>query len=102
MRVGSPAILNALSVRKKRKLWTPPPSSPPWLATRASARTGNRNLSTDPKRMAVIKVWDAMMRGVRKYCQPEGFVTVHNMPQIVGATNIRDCMPSLINRDNVV
>ena len=34
-------------------------------ATLASAHAGNRNLSTDPKRMAIIKVWDAMMRGAR-------------------------------------
>ena len=34
-------------------------------ATLASAHAGNRNLSTDPKRMAIIKIWDAMMRGTR-------------------------------------
>ena len=39
----------------------------------ASAHAGNRNLSTEPKRMAVIKVWDAMMRGARIYCEQEGF-----------------------------
>ena len=55
-------------------------------ATLASAHVGNRNLSTDPKRMAVIKVWDATMRGARKYCEQEGLVTVHNMPHIVGVT----------------
>ena len=56
------------------------------VATLASAHVGNRNLSTDPKRMAVIKVWDAMMRGARKYCEQEGLVTVHNMPHVVGVT----------------
>lgn len=55
-------------------------------ATLASAHVGNRNLSIDPKRMAAIKAWDAMMRGARKYCEQEGFVTVHNMPHIVGVT----------------
>ena len=52
----------------------------------SSAHAGNRNLSTDPRRMAVIKVWAAMMRGARKYCEQEGFMTVHNMPHIVGVT----------------
>ena len=55
-------------------------------ATLASAHAGNRNLSTGPKRLAVIKVWDAVMRGARKYCEQEGFVTIHNMPHIVGVT----------------
>ena len=55
-------------------------------ATFASAHAGNHNLSTYPKRMAVIKVWDSMMRRARKYCEQEGFVTVHNMPHIVGVT----------------
>jgi asparaginyl-tRNA synthetase len=41
--------------------------------TPASALAGIRNLSTDPKRMAVTKVWEAMMRGARKYCEQEGF-----------------------------
>ena len=54
--------------------------------TLASPHAGNRNLSTDPKRTVVIKVWDAMMRGTRKYCEQEGFVTVHNMPRVVGVT----------------
>ena len=55
-------------------------------ATLASAHVSNRNLSTDPRRMAVIKVWDAIVRGARKYCEQESFVTVHNMPHIVGVT----------------
>ena len=62
----------------------------------ASTHASNRNLSTDPKRMAVIKVWDSMMRGARKYCEQEGFVTIHNMPArvaqfILGQTDIREC-----------
>ena len=51
-------------------------------ATLASVHAGNRNLSADPKRMAVITVWDAMMCGARNYCEQEGFVTIHNMPRI--------------------
>jgi asparaginyl-tRNA synthetase len=58
-------------------------------ATLASAHADNRNLSTDLKRMADIKVRDARMRGARKYYEQESFMTVHNMP-------------FLINRDNVI
>ncbi|GAB3635321.1 hypothetical protein GCM10027422_09110 [Hymenobacter arcticus] len=36
-------------------------------STSTSAHAGNRNLSTDPKRMAVIKAWGPTMRGARKY-----------------------------------
>lgn len=92
------------------------------LTAPAHAHIGNRNLSTDPKRMAVIKVWDAMMRGARKYCEFEDFewylsfheehdVKLHSgagvgmarMAQfILGQTDIRDCVPFLINRDNVI
>ena len=68
-------------------------------ATLASAHAGNRNLSTDPKRMAVIKVWDAMMRGARKYCEQEGFVTVHNMPHIVGVTGACENTDTLFTLD---
>jgi asparaginyl-tRNA synthetase len=36
--------------------------------------------------MAVINVRDSMMRGARKYCEEQGFVTIHNMHYIVGMT----------------
>jgi len=65
----------------------------------SSAHAGNRNLSTDPKRMAVIKVWDAMMRGARKYCEEQGFVTIHNMPHIVGVTGACENTDTLFTLD---
>ena len=68
-------------------------------ATLASAHVGNRNLSTDPKRMAVIKVWDAMMRGAREYCEQEGFVTVHNMPRIGGVSGACENTDTLFTLD---
>ncbi|MBF9219726.1 amino acid--tRNA ligase-related protein [Hymenobacter ruricola] len=68
-------------------------------ATLTSAKVQNRNLSTDPKRMAVIKVWDAMMRGARKYCEQEGFVTIHNMPHIVGVTGACENTDTLFTLD---
>lgn len=55
-------------------------------AALASAHAGNRNLSADSKWIAVIKVWDAMMRSAHKYCEQEGFVIICNMPHIVGLT----------------
>ncbi|WP_223652679.1 amino acid--tRNA ligase-related protein [Hymenobacter psoromatis] len=70
-------------------------------ATLSSTAThaGNRNLSTDPKRMAVIKVWDSMMRGARKYCEEQGFVTIHNMPHIVGVTGACENTDTLFTLD---
>ena len=68
-------------------------------ATLASAHAGNRNLSTDAKRMAVIKVWDSMMRGARKYCEEQGFVTIHNMPHIVGVTGACENTDTLFTLD---
>ena len=70
-------------------------------ATLSSTAThaDNRNLSTDPKRMAVIKVWDSMMRGARKYCEEQGFVTVHNMPHIVGVTGACENTDTLFTLD---
>jgi asparaginyl-tRNA synthetase len=37
------------------------------MVAAAPGATRNGSLSTDPKRMAVIKVWDAMFRGARKH-----------------------------------
>ncbi|MGI4833789.1 MAG: amino acid--tRNA ligase-related protein [Janthinobacterium lividum] len=70
-------------------------------ATLSSTAThaGNRNLSTDPKRMAVIKVWDSMMRGARRYCEEQGFVTIHNMPHIVGVTGACENTDTLFTLD---
>ena len=72
-------------------------------ATLSSTNThaGNRNLSTDPKRMAVVKVWDSVMRGTRKYCEEQGFVTIHNMPHIVSVTGACENI-DLVNHYNVI
>jgi asparaginyl-tRNA synthetase len=66
-----------------------------------ATHAGNRHLSTDPKRMAVIKVWDPMMRGARKYCAEQGFVIIHNMlhiARITGACENTD----LVHHYNVI
>ena len=67
--------------------------------TIASTHAGNRNLSTDPKRMAVIKVWDAMFCGARKYVESEHFLAVHNMPHIVGVTGACENTDTLFTID---
>ena len=77
-------------------------------ATLASAHAGNRNLSTGPKRMAYEAAVDSL--------KTQGFhenhdVKLHSgtgvgMAQvaqfILGQTDIHDCVPFLINRDNVI
>ena len=68
-------------------------------ATMAAAPVQNRNLSTDAKRMAVIKVWDAMIRGARKYVESEGFMAIHNMPHIVGVTGACENTDTLFTID---
>ena len=76
--------------------------------TLASTHVGNRNLRTDPKRMTYA---DAIER-----FKPEGFHEEHDgklhlsagvgrarVAQFIsGQTDIRECVPFLINRDNVV
>ncbi|AWM34496.1 amino acid--tRNA ligase-related protein [Hymenobacter nivis] len=73
--------------------------APEVAAALASAHAGNCNLSTEPKRMAVIKVWDAMFRGARKYVESEHFLAVHNMPHIVGASGACENTDTLFTID---
>ncbi|UYZ62660.1 amino acid--tRNA ligase-related protein [Hymenobacter weizhouensis] len=44
----------------------------------AYAKTRDYNLTVTPQRVAVVKVWDAMLRGARQYVESYGFVGVHN------------------------
>ncbi|RZL10133.1 MAG: hypothetical protein EOO62_13385 [Hymenobacter sp.] len=67
--------------------------------TSVAAPAQNRNLSTDPERLAVIKVWDSIMREARKYCEEHGFVTVHSMPHIVGVTSACENTDTLFTVD---
>ncbi len=67
--------------------------------TVAAPATRNVNLRTDPRRMAVIKVWDAMFRGARKYVESEGFMAIHNMPHIVGVTGACENTDTLFTID---
>ena len=53
----------------------------------------------DPKRMALIKVWDAAIRGMRKYVQEQGFVQVHNAPELVGVSGACENVDTLFKVD---
>ena len=73
--------------------------TPTMAAAIPSAHAGNRNLSTDPKRMAVIKVWDAMFCEAREYVESEHFLAVHNMPHIVSVTSACENTDTLFTSD---
>lgn len=51
------------------------------------------------KRMGLIRVWDAMLRGARAYVESEGFVAVHNMPHLVGITGACENIDTLFKTD---
>ncbi|UPL48715.1 hypothetical protein [Hymenobacter sublimis] len=77
------------------------------MVAAAPTATYNANLSTDPKRMAIIKARDAMFRGARKYAESEGFAAIHNTSHIVGVTGACENTDTLfttflINRENVI
>ena len=69
-------------------------------AALASAHARNRNLSTGPKRVVVVKVWDAMMRGAHKCCKNQGFVSIHNMPHVAGVTGACENTDTLFTLDS--
>ncbi|MBC7541408.1 MAG: hypothetical protein H7338_01610 [Candidatus Sericytochromatia bacterium] len=52
-----------------------------------------------PRRMALIRIWDAMFRGARRYVEANGFVGVHNMPEIVGVTGACENIDTLFKVD---
>ena len=51
------------------------------------------------RRMGIIRVWDAMLRGARSYVESEGFVAVHNMPHLVGITGACENIDTLFKTD---
>lgn len=56
------------------------------------------NLQT-PERMSLIRVWDAMYRGARKYVEEQGFIGVHNAPEVVGITGACENVDTLFKVD---
>ena len=69
----------------------------PKVAAATLAPAGRRNRSAAPERMAVIKGWDAMIRGARQYCA--GSVTIQHMPHLVGVTGACETTDALFNLD---
>jgi asparaginyl-tRNA synthetase len=51
------------------------------------------------RRMAIIRIWDAMFRGARAYVEANGFIGVHNMPEIVGVTGACENVDTLFKLD---
>lgn len=51
------------------------------------------------RRIGLVRVWDALLRGARSYVESEGFVAVHNMPHIVGITGACENIDSLFRTD---
>ncbi len=51
------------------------------------------------KRAALIRIWDAMFRGARRYVERNGFIGVHNLPEIVGVTGACENVDTLFKVD---
>lgn len=51
------------------------------------------------ERVALVRVWDAMFRGAREFVEDEGFVAVHNAPEIVGITGACENVDTLFKVD---
>jgi asparaginyl-tRNA synthetase len=49
--------------------------------------------------MALVRIWDAMFRGARRYVEEQGFIGVHNMPEIVGVTGACENVDTLFKVD---
>ena len=51
------------------------------------------------RRITLIKIWDAMFRGARKYVMNEGFTQIHNCPELVGVTGACENVDTLFKVD---
>lgn len=71
----------------------------PTTATPTVAPAGAHLADLSGRRMAIVRIWDAMFRGARKYVERHGFVGVHNMPEIVGVTGACENVDTLFKLD---
>ena len=55
--------------------------------------------SETTRRIKLVKVWDAMLRGARSHVESGGFVAIHNMPHIVGITGACENIDTLFRTD---
>ena len=60
---------------------------------------GERLADTSDRRIALVRIWDAMFRGARRYVEARGFIGVHNMPEIVGVTGACENVDTLFKVD---
>ncbi len=51
------------------------------------------------RRIGLIKIWDAMFRGARKYVMDQGFTQIHNCPELVGITGACENVDTLFKVD---
>lgn len=60
---------------------------------------GVGSVACSPRRAALIRVWAAMFRGARRYVEAQGFVGVHNLPELVGVTGACENVDTLFKVD---
>ncbi|MEB3197719.1 MAG: amino acid--tRNA ligase-related protein [Candidatus Sericytochromatia bacterium] len=63
------------------------------------ARPENSLEPCSPRRAALIRIWAAMFRGARRYVESQGFIGVHNVPEIVGVTGACENVDTLFKVD---
>ncbi len=51
------------------------------------------------QRIQNVRIWDAMVKGARNYVEANGFVNVHNMPELVGITGACENVDTLFKVD---
>lgn len=68
-------------------------------STTAATPAGAHLTDLSGRRMAIVRIWDAMFRGARSYVERHGFVGVHNMPEIVGVTGACENVDTLFKVD---
>ena len=80
-------------------------NNPNTTASTATVLSPNNNpagahlADVSDRRMALVRIWDAMFRGARSYVERNGFVGVHNMPEIVGVTGACENVDTLFKVD---
>jgi asparaginyl-tRNA synthetase len=65
----------------------------------AASDTAAENLACPPRRAALIRIWAAMFRGARRFVESQGFIGVHNVPEIVGVTGACENVDTLFKVD---
>lgn len=74
------------------------PTTSPAASTEA-VPAGAHLTDLSGRRIAIVRIWDAMFRGARSYVERNGFVGVHNMPELVGVTGACENVDTLFKVD---